>query len=91
MRRACCLGESLVLGRSFSECDSTYEVVVEEVDIESISSFLPGGMGRRKLEWLLDICMPSNLDRRIRVKTAAKTATIGKGKSESYLGFSTYA
>jgi len=84
------LGGSLVLGRSFVEQDSTYEVVVEGVPVERLASFLPGMPDRLKLEWLLGVCMPSHLEYRIRVTSRTRRHRIGRAGGAFHLGYGSY-
>jgi len=84
------LGEKLLLGSSFTECDSGYRVAIREVARDDIANFLPGGSKRRKLEWLLDICMPGNLEAVIAVEAVAAPTELGEEAQRSYLGYSTY-
>ncbi len=83
------LGCETVAGMSFAECDSTYQVVVTDVPHEQVVHYLPGGVKRKRLEWLLDICMPSHLERAITIETDSKTMVLGRGDQGGYLGYST--
>ncbi len=82
------LGHGFILGRSFVDYDSGYEVVVKGVSVADVSHWLPGGKKRKKLEAALRICMPSNLMYRIRVMTRREKAPVGKEGKRSYLGYS---
>jgi hypothetical protein len=84
------VGASLIAGRTFSDCDSTYEVIVHGVNSKSVAHFLPGGKTYKKLEWLLSVSMPSFLERRIRIRTRGHRAAIGKEKPACFLGYSSY-
>ena len=84
------LGKNLVAGHSFAEFESTYEVVVEGVTSERLPAFLPGGRDRRKLEWLLGVCMPSYLEYRIRVVPESQSAAVGGNRRQCFLGYSSY-
>ena len=84
------LGRDLVLGRAFTEQDSTYEVVVEGVPPERLPAFLPGKPDREKLEWLLSVCMPSHLEYRIRVVTSTRRHRIGRAERAFHLGYGSY-
>jgi len=84
------LGQTMLLGDSFTECDSGYRVTISQVAREDIVNFLPGGYQRRKLEWLLDICMPGNLEAVVAVEAAAKATVLGRETEPGYLGYSTY-
>ena len=84
------LGEALVLGRSFRDLDSTYEVIVEHVPTRRLPGFLPGGSDRQKLEWLLSVTMPSQLEYRIRVVAASRANKLGREHRACYLGYGSY-
>jgi len=81
------LGRETILGRSFQECDSTYEVVVGGVPPADVSRLLPGGGTRRRIERMLSYCMPGDLDYRIRVEVDREKA---RGGAEGYLGYSSF-
>jgi predicted component of type VI protein secretion system len=85
------LGETLVAGRRFADCDSSYQVIVHDVAADRVPEFLPGGSGHRKIEWLLSVCMPGNLLGIITVRTRRDTQPLGKEKRACYLGYTTYA
>jgi len=82
------LGKETLLGRSFVEYDSAYQVVVNGVKREDVSLFLPGGSKRKKLEWLLGICMPNNLDYVVTVNTDSATTVLGSRERGGHLGYS---
>jgi predicted component of type VI protein secretion system len=81
------LGRDALVGRSFTEFDSSYEVVVKGVPPADIAQLLPGGELRRKVEWVLDICMPNNLDYRIEVKSRSRQNQLGDKDQTVILGF----
>jgi hypothetical protein len=85
------LGRETVLGGSFTECDSCCEIVVKAVRGEDIRLFLPGQELRRRLEQVLDLCLPSHLERVIRIEPATRTAALGNGPDASYLGYNAFA
>jgi len=80
------LGRETVLGNSFCESDSSYEVIIKNVSPDRVKELLPGGSIRNKIEWFLSFCMPENLEYKIRVNVL-KTKTREK---PDYLGYSTY-
>jgi hypothetical protein len=84
------LGKEFILGRSFSECDSSYEIRISGVSADDVIGLLPGKPLRRKLEWVLSICMPNNLDYKITIKVDSCVFAIGATKTRRYLGYSTY-
>ncbi len=80
------LGKETVLGKTFIEYDSAYRIIVSGIAPGEIAEFLPGGKKRKKVEWVLNICMPSNLDYRITFETDAGTMHLG---DRARLGYST--
>ena len=81
------LGRETVLGSSFSECDSTYQLTVCGVPPEEVSRFLPGGKTRERIKKILDYCMPGDLDCRITVEAEKEKMELGSG---TYLGYATF-
>ncbi len=81
------LGIETVIGRSFEECDSTYELIFHDLPLSDIRHLLPGGRIRARVEKFLDYCMPGDLDYRITVK--ADRSKAGK-ETKKYLGYSSY-
>jgi len=81
------LGSETVIGRSFEECDSRYEVEFVGVPPGEIRDLLPGGRTRRRIEAFLDYCTPGDIDRTIAIKVERPAARAG---GEKYLGISTY-
>lgn len=86
----CELGLDLTLGKSFSECDSAYEVTVHDVSSEDMKSYLRGGIIWKKIEEILKICMPNNLEGHIIIKGKAQGMKIGKEEDLAFLGYSSY-
>jgi hypothetical protein len=86
----CELGRDLTIGRSFSECDSGYEVIVHDVSSMDMKRFLRGGVMWKKIEKILEICMPNNFESRITVKGRAQGVKIGKKEYLAFLGYSSY-
>jgi len=84
------LGDDFIVGRRFSECDSSYELLIGGVTPEEVAQLLPGKKKRRKLEWVLAVCMPTNLDCRIRIKVDHSAARLASSHGHSYLGMSTH-
>ena len=97
------LGCETIVGSSFEECDSTYEVLFTEVPNGRVGDLLPGGKVRRRVERFLDFCMPGDLDYRISVKVERKSMRQVRGKGTyahdehvpaerimGHLGYSTY-
>ncbi|MBU0983100.1 MAG: type VI secretion system baseplate subunit TssG [candidate division Zixibacteria bacterium] len=84
------LGHETLLGDSFTESDSCYEVVVRGVPADEVSRFLPGGDGRGKLERILAFCAPGNLEYRLRIRSTAKCRSLGTTGDDARLGYTAY-
>lgn len=84
------LGKEFVLGRSFKESDSSYELQIHGVAPDEVRNLLPGKPQRRKLEWVLSVCMPNNMDCRISLKISKCGLILGKKGGVGYLGYSTF-
>ncbi len=81
------LGKEFVLGRSFKECDSGYDLHVRGLAPDDVRELLPGKSARGKLEWVVSTCMPNSLDCRIRLKVDQSRFKLGR---ERFLGYSTF-
>ncbi|MBD3179844.1 MAG: hypothetical protein GF417_09710 [Candidatus Latescibacteria bacterium] len=81
------LGRETVIGPSFSECDSSYQLTVLDVPAEEIPEFLPGGKIRGRIERVLDYCMPGELDCMIEIEGREERRGMG---SRTYLGYSAF-
>ena len=85
------LGREAVLGREFSEYDSGYEVLIKNVKEDEVKELLPGGKIRKKIEWVLSVCMPNNLTCQIRIKVNRPgLMPVGDEINKRYLGYSTF-
>lgn len=84
------LGDDWIIGRSFSECDSSYELSISDVPASEAGDLLPGKPKRTKLEWVLSICMPTNLDCIIRIRIASGDLKLGSSRTGSLLGYSAF-
>ncbi|MEA3297251.1 MAG: type VI secretion system baseplate subunit TssG, partial [candidate division Zixibacteria bacterium] len=84
------LGQDFLLGRSFSEYDSGYELRISEISSDNVIDFLPGKPKLKKLQWVLETCMPNNLQCNIRIEVDKKKFMLGKRHGESHLGYTTY-
>jgi hypothetical protein len=84
------LGGGTIMGKSFVEFDSAYEVVIEDVDSDIVRDFLPGQPMRTRIESVLNFFMPGNLDFRIKVKTKPDNTKLGNKEKKGYLGYNTY-
>jgi hypothetical protein len=84
------LGSDTLIGKSFSECDTTYEVVLLDVRRADLPGFLPGRSMMRKLEKVIGFCMPGNLECRVRIVGERHETRIGREEASCYLGHSSY-
>lgn len=84
------LGRESIVGRSFSECDSSYRVIISGISRQEVAEFIPGSTGRKKLERVLEICMPNQLNYRITFDVENRAAILGDKKEAAYLGYSTH-
>ncbi|MDD3733085.1 MAG: type VI secretion system baseplate subunit TssG [candidate division Zixibacteria bacterium] len=87
--RAGRLGREMVLGNTFTECDSSYQVIMGDMEPDEITEYLPGKLRRKKLEWFLQTCMPSHLDYRICFRVKTKAVCLRSKDNRSRLGYST--
>jgi len=84
------LGKESVVGRSFTECDSSYDVIISGVKAKEVPGFQPGKPLRKKLDWILDFCMPGNLDAKIKIKVDVQKTKVGNESKNCYLGYSSF-
>ncbi|MBD3401925.1 hypothetical protein GF420_03440 [candidate division GN15 bacterium] len=84
------LGGETALGRSFVEADSCYKVILSDVAPEDVPLYLEGGRGRRRLEALLDICMPGNLAHQIEIRARRTGLRPGDKQRAAYLGYTSH-
>lgn len=84
------LGRETILGRSFVESDSTYQVLISGLGPADITSFLPGRPHRRKLEWILSNCMPGHLEYSISFRMDTSTDPAIKVGENICLGYTSY-
>ncbi len=80
------IGRETILGRTFIEFDSAYQVIVCGISRDEVTRFLPGGDKRKRVEEVLKICMPSNLTYKITFETDVGSLKLGE---KSRLGYST--
>jgi len=84
------LGRTMVLGRTFTECDSACEVRISGVPEGDAAQWLTGQPKHRKLLWILNTTLPNNLDCRIRVDVTRAGMNLGTATTRSRLGYSSY-
>ena len=81
------LGKESIVGRRFAEYDSCYELQVRGITTRDLPDWLPEKKQRRKLEWMLELCMPNFLLYRIRLISVPEKTHLGREKREMYLGY----
>jgi hypothetical protein len=84
------LGQATTVGATFLESDSAYSVTIEGVPTRDMSSLLPGKPLRKKVEQLLTMCMPSNLDFQIVVKATERQTILGDPAGRACLGYTAF-
>lgn len=84
------LGRESIVGRSFTEYDSTYRVVISGISRREVAAFVPGRPLRKKLESVLAMCMPNNLGYRISFDVPDGATIIGRKAGSAYLGYGTH-
>jgi len=84
------LASETIIGKCFSERDSTYRVEVSGVPAAKAADFLPHKPIRKKMEWILGFAMPGNLDYKIKVNIDRSNVNVGKKAGECYLGYSSF-
>lgn len=84
------LGYESVAGRTFVECDTVYEVVIGCIKRVDVSKLLPGKELRKKIEAVLDYCMPGNLDYKIKLDVEKGKTILGDKTNKGYLGYNTF-
>jgi len=84
------LGRSTIAGDSFEECDSCYQVTVEDVEPGQMSRFLPGQKTRHKIERILEHCMPGNLEYIVKIEPRQRACRLGQPDDGGYLGYTTW-
>ncbi len=80
------LGRETVLGDSFVECDSTCLVVMRGVSPDLAGQLLPGGLLRKKLDWILKLAIPGNLECKLKVLPVERGMRIGSTQGSTRLG-----
>jgi hypothetical protein len=84
------LGSDAVIGDSFEECDTGFEVIVEGVKPGDVAGLLLGGTVRGKVESILSSCMPSIMKFNLRVIGARDRSALGDERAGMRLGYSSY-
>lgn len=84
------LGNEFIIGRSFVEYDTSYEVIISNVPAENVPELLPGKQTRKKIESVLNYCMPGNLDYKIKIISQKDEVKLGKTDQKGYLGYNSY-
>jgi hypothetical protein len=84
------LGHEAILGKTFFESDSGYEVIIGQINSSQVRELLPGKPLRKKIEVILKLCMPNNLDCHIKFKVSDKKTKIGQKDGNYILGYATH-
>ena len=86
------LGQNWLLGSGLSECDSTYRVNIGPISVDQIKEFLPDQGKRKKLERILALSTPGQLQYKVSLKLRQqdKKFSVGKDSKNSLLGYATY-
>jgi hypothetical protein len=84
------LGKETIVGRLFAECDSSYDVVISGVKANEVPYFQSGKPLRNKLDWILNFCMPGNLNAKIKIKVNTRKTRVGNKSKNCYLGYSSF-
>jgi len=82
------LGGSMVLGSSFKERESAFDILVRDVEIDQVADWLPSGRRMMQLNQLVHTTLPNGLDYRIRPLFKKRTIKLGRTSNEAYLGSS---
>jgi len=86
----CRLGYEAIVGRSFTECETAYEVVISGIALDKVVELLPGKPMRRKIEAVLDYCMPGNLDYKFKIRAARDNFGQEPTEIKRYLGYNSF-
>jgi hypothetical protein len=86
------LGSDWSLGNSFSECESSFRVVIGPISACQVRDFLPLGAKRKKLDRILNHCVPGQLrwGVALKLKEKEKIFSLGESTHNCVLGYSTY-
>ncbi len=84
------LGADTALGRSFVEGDSAYRIMVSDIPAVRANELVPGKPLRKKLDWLIERCMPSHLAYDIELRVDRSAARIGLDSETARLGYSVF-
>lgn len=86
------LGRDWSLGNHFTECDSSLKVIIGPVSVSKVKDFLPSGIRRKKLDLILDNCVPGQLrwSVTLKIKDKERSFSLGEQSPNCVLGYSTY-
>lgn len=86
------LGLDWFLGNCFSECESSFKVIIGPVSVSQVRDFLPLGPKRKKLDRILNHCVPGQLrwNVALELKQKEKNFTLGETTPNCVLGYSAY-
>jgi len=88
--RAGRLGRESIVGRTFSECDSCYKVIIGGIKREDVVEFLPGKPRRKKLEWFWTSACPATWIIAYAFEVENKGLITGKDSRCAFLGYATH-
>ena len=84
------LGKETVLGEKFTEYDSSYRLVMRAQTPEDIDEYMPGKPKRKKLEWVMKVCMPNQLDYELAFELKDRGMVLGREGRANRLGYSSF-
>ena len=84
------LGRECVLGESFEECDSHFEVEIFGVPARLAHEFLPGQTRRKQIDWVLNRCMPGHFDYRLIPVVSHGRLRLSDEHRHNRLGYASY-
>jgi hypothetical protein len=91
-RKASRLGSDWSLGSRYSECESTFGVMVGPISALHVHDFLPSGPKRKKLDRILKHCVPGQLRWKVtvRLRRSEKSFSLGQNTANCILGYTTH-
>jgi predicted component of type VI protein secretion system len=91
-RRYSRLGRDWSLGDRFSECESSFRLVIGPISARQVRDFRPWGTMRKKLDRVLKHCVPGQLrwSVALKLKRKERNFSLGERTANCVLGYSTY-
>ena len=84
------LGRKTIVGKSFTEYDSSCEVIISGIKSKRVEEYLPGRKKRKKLDWMLKICLPGNFNYRLSFRVTDRQTRVGDRESGGLMGYTSY-